>query len=143
MTDVQLVILGEGPERTRLEELIREQDLATAVHLKGWVSNPYPYYRAADAFALSSDFEGMPNVILEALAFDLPVVSTDCPSGPREILTSPDLGYLVPCGNEISFAAALIQALRQKKVGTRRAHVMRRFGAAEVVSQYDEVIFND
>ena len=84
--DYKLVILGEGNQRAELEKLIVELNLTDSVIMPGFVSNPYPWYKGAKLFVLSSDSEGFGNVIVEALACGLPVISTDC--GPvREILT--------------------------------------------------------
>lgn len=101
-----LCILGEGPERASLEALCRTLGVADSVLLPGFLS-PYAPMRHAKVFALSSDFEGLSLVILEALALGLPVVSTDCPSGPREVLQDGACGSLVPTGNPQKLADAL------------------------------------
>jgi len=82
----QLIILGEGVERERLQEQIRKENLEKRVFLVGFDNNPYKYFSKSDAFVFSSNYEGFPNVLVEALACGLPVISTDCKSGPREIL---------------------------------------------------------
>jgi glycosyltransferase involved in cell wall biosynthesis len=138
-----LVIAGEGPERGVLERLAAELGVAAHVHLPGWLDNPYPLYQAADLFVLSSRFEGMPNVLLEALAFGLPVVSTDCESGPREILTQPHLGMLVPIGEPIAMAQAMGEALRKGPDPARRAYVEDRFALPVVADLYHGAILND
>jgi glycosyltransferase involved in cell wall biosynthesis len=138
----RLVILGEGSERPRLEAEIDALGLQHNVSLEGWVANPYPYYRAADVFALSSDFEGMPNVLIEALAFNLPVVSTDCESGPREILVSEALGYLVPVGDHDAIAAKLLTFLGGRPAGNFRAqYIARHHDIDEIASRYQKIVF--
>lgn len=107
----RLVVLGEGPERARLEALARELGIAEDVALPGFVAEPFPWMARAAVFALSSAWEGLPGVLIQALACGTPVVSTDCPSGPREILEGGRLGPLVPVGDAEAFAAALGRVL--------------------------------
>ena len=93
-----LMILGEGDLRPALEQLIDELGISASVTMPGFVADPTPFYLSADVFALSSDSEGLPLVLAEALAAGLPVVSTDCPTGPKEILEDGKYGRLVPVG---------------------------------------------
>src|SRR5690606_37626457 len=102
----RLLILGEGRERPRLEAAAHELGIAADVALPGHVDNPYAAYARASLFVLSSDWEGLPTVLIEALACGCPIVATDCPSGPAEILQGGRYGSLVPMGD----AAALAQA---------------------------------
>ncbi|MGF1500206.1 MAG: glycosyltransferase [Paracoccaceae bacterium] len=106
----RLLILGEGPDRARLEAEIAKLDLVHRVALPGFVDNPVSAMRASAVFALSSRWEGLPTVLIEAVATGTPVVATDCPSGPREILAGRS-GELVPVGNPEALAAALGRAL--------------------------------
>jgi len=107
----RLMILGEGEERPNLEALVRELGLEEDVALPGFVENPYKYMKRAAVFVLSSRWEGFGNVLVEAMALGTPVVATDCPSGPAEILEGGKWGQLVPVGNETSLARAIILAL--------------------------------
>jgi glycosyltransferase involved in cell wall biosynthesis len=107
----RLVILGEGRERTRLEALVRELGVAADVALPGFVINPLPYMKRAAALVLSSVYEGLPCVLIEAMACGCPVVSTDCPSGPAEILERGRYGALVPVGDVEAMAKAIHAAL--------------------------------
>jgi glycosyltransferase involved in cell wall biosynthesis len=107
----RLMILGDGPERSSLEALVDERGLTGSVDLPGWVSNPYPYMAHAGVFVLSSRWEGLPSVLIEALFCEVPVVATDCLSGPREILEGGRYGALVPVGDEEALAAAIETAL--------------------------------
>ena len=109
----RLMILGEGRQRQRLLQLADQLGVAESVALPGFVTNPYSYMAKAGLFVLSSDWEGSPNVLVEALAVGTPVVATDCPSGPREILQQGRYGTLVPVGDE----EALNQAMRASLTG--------------------------
>jgi glycosyltransferase involved in cell wall biosynthesis len=107
----RLLILGEGPERSELEALARELGVAKDVLLPGSVENPYAYLSRAVAFVLSSRWEGLPTVLIEALACGVPVIATDCPSGPREILADGRYGMLVGVNAVEDIAAAMEDAL--------------------------------
>jgi glycosyltransferase involved in cell wall biosynthesis len=104
----RLVILGEGPERPLLEALVQDLGIAQDVALPGFVANPYAWMKRASLFVLSSLFEGLSTVLVEAMAVGTPVVSTDCPGGVREILAEGDYGIIVPRRE----AAALAEAIR-------------------------------
>jgi len=110
-TPARLVILGEGPKRGDLEALARELGIADRVDLPGFLANPYPVLARADLFVLSSAWEGSPNVLTEALALGTPVVATDCPSGPRELLGDGHYGPLVPVGDDTALAQAMAGVL--------------------------------
>jgi glycosyltransferase involved in cell wall biosynthesis len=103
----RLLILGEGKERLLLEQLIEELGLEQDVSLPGFVMNPYAYMAKASLFVLSSRWEGLPTVLIEALCCSTPAVSTDCPSGPREILKDGQFGQLVPVGDVDALARAI------------------------------------
>jgi glycosyltransferase involved in cell wall biosynthesis len=107
----RLIILGRGKQRERLMALADELGVAKDVDLPGFDPNPYRYMRRANAFALSSRWEGLGLVLVEALALSLPVVATDCPSGPREILQDGRIGPLVHVGDDRALAAGLASVL--------------------------------
>lgn len=100
--NVQLVILGEGPERDNLAGLARDLAIKECVHLPGYRSNPYAWLMRGDIFVLPSLAEGFPNALLETMALGLPVIATDCPSGPRELLT--DAGDPEQCIDDVCYA---------------------------------------
>ena len=109
-----LLILGEGGERPALEALVKELGLSEDVALPGFVANPYPYLRQASVFVLSSAWEGLPTVLIEALALGTPIVSTDCESGPSEILDHGRYGALVAVGDVDAMADAMYKAITVK-----------------------------
>lgn len=110
--EARLIIVGQGREQPKLEALARELNIDSHVDLPGFVANPYAWMARCDVFALSSRWEGLVNVIMEALGLGVPVVSTDCPSGPREILADGRYGVLVPMRNPQALAEGLDRALR-------------------------------
>lgn len=112
--DARLTILGEGPLRKELEEQIRRMNLQERVRLPGFVLDPYPWYRTADLFVLSSRWEGFGNVLVEALECGVPIVSTDCRSGPAEVLEAGRFGKLVPVGEPHAMATAMCASLAEE-----------------------------
>jgi glycosyltransferase involved in cell wall biosynthesis len=109
--DVRLVILGEGELRANLEALARELGIEDHILMPGFVDNPYCWMRSCGVFVLSSAWEGLPTVLIEAMARGAPVVATDCPSGPAEILEGGRWGRLVPVGDAVALAEAMAAAL--------------------------------
>lgn len=103
----RLILVGEGDRLDELRRLAEELGIADHVEFSGWTSNPFKLVAAADVFVLSSRYEGFPNVLLEAMALGKAVVSTDCPSGPFEILGGGRYGMLVPPGDHRALAEAL------------------------------------
>lgn len=108
---VRLVILGEGPLHQKLSDLITTQGLDDCVKLIGFRDNPHKYFSRADVFVLSSYVEGLPNVLVEAMECGCTPVSTDCPTGPSEVLARGKYGYLVPVHDPEAMAAGILRAL--------------------------------
>lgn len=129
----QLVLLTQADPR--LDALIDRMGLRARVTVAGFQRNPYPWIKGAKLLVLCSDHEGMPNVLVEALACGTPVVSTDCPSGPREILTGELAQWLVPCGDATKLAARIGAAL-QARPSVVNAD-LARFEAGVAVSQLE------
>lgn len=118
-----------------LERLIAAKGLAGRVRIAGFQPNPYPWIASAALLVLCSDHEGMPNVLLEALACGTRVASTDCPSGPREVLEGELARFLVPCGDPDALAQAMRAALSAPRPVA--AGLLERFAAEAVISQYE------
>jgi glycosyltransferase involved in cell wall biosynthesis len=112
----RLLILGEGEQREELEHLIQDLELFDDVMLGGFVDNPFVYMKRASAFVLSSRSEGLPNVLIEAMACGCPVISTDCQTGPREILDSGKYGVLVPVSDEVALCEAMLRVLESPNI---------------------------
>jgi glycosyltransferase involved in cell wall biosynthesis len=136
----RLLILGEGRQRELLTRLVHERQLDADVSLPGYVSNPYPYMREAALLVLSSTCEGSPVVLVEALALGLAVVSTDCPSGPREILGGGRFGPLVPVGDAEALAAAIIATLDKRPDSEVLKSAASPYSVAASASQYLSVL---
>ena len=132
----RLIILGEGDERQVLEAIIADLGIGDDVLLPGFVKNPYAYMKHASCFVLSSQEEGLPTVLIEAMACGCPVVATDCPSGPDEILDSGVYGHLVPIKNSAALAEAMLETLKNppnRELLTQRAN---KYSTENAVTQY-------
>ncbi|MEB3295658.1 MAG: glycosyltransferase family 4 protein [Synechococcales bacterium] len=144
--DWQLLILGEGPLREELEALRDRLGLQQQAIFTGAVGNPFPLLEQAELFAIASRFEGFPMAHGEAMACGLPVVATDCPSGPREIVRPWVDGLLVPPEDEIALSAALErlmmdQELRQK-FSARAPEVIERFGMTTIMETWEHLVMS-
>ena len=137
---VRLLILGDGPLRSELQALINRLDLTDAVRLLGYVENPLKFFVRADAFVLSSYVEGLPNVLVEAMMCGCTPISTDCPTGPREVLQDGKYGYLVPIGDPDAMANAIEQALCNPISDKLLAEAIRPFEERVVIERHFEVL---
>lgn len=137
----RLLILGEGPERPLLEAQIKARGLEADVSLPGFVENPYAYMTRAKVFVLSSLWEGLPTVLVEALYCGAGLVATDCPSGPREILKHGQFGCLTPVGDPAALAAAILQTLAGQAPKAPPAS-WQPYTLETVVAQYSHVLLN-
>ncbi|OHV07742.1 glycosyltransferase [Kushneria phosphatilytica] len=134
--EVRLLLLGEGPERNALEQQRERLGLADCVDMPGFVTHPVALFRRASLFVLSSQREGLPGVLIEAMACGCPVVSTDCPSGPAEILENGRLGRLVPPGDAQALAEACADTLAAPLPAEQLIAHTRHFTAERTTQRY-------
>jgi glycosyltransferase involved in cell wall biosynthesis len=135
-----LVIYGEGEDRAGLEARIAELGLSDRVRLPGNILNPYPAMREADLYVMSSQWEGLPTVLVEALYLGTPIVSTDCEYGPMEILENGKWGRLVPQENPARLAEAMLAALEEGRL-PRPKVAWERFTTEAVAETYERHLF--
>lgn len=135
----RLIILGDGVERKMLEELILSLGLRDAVDLPGFMLNPFAFMKKASVFVLSSKWEGLPNVLIQALACDCPVVSTDCPSGPSEILNTGQYGQLVPV-EDVEAMAKAIEATLSGEIRQPPQSWLEQYQLDVITRQYEVVL---
>ncbi|WP_396621468.1 glycosyltransferase [Marinobacter sp. W-8] len=136
---VRLVILGEGPLHSELENLATELGIQGDVRLAGFKDNPFPYMRHCSVFVLSSAWEGLPGALIQAMACGAPVVSTDCPDGPAEILENGRWGSLVPIGD----VGAMAEAINSALAASDQPDVSRRamdFTVDQAVTNYLDIL---
>ena len=138
----RLLILGQGPERPLLQKLIDQEGLGADIALVGFVANPYSFLSRANVFVLSSAWEGLPGVLIEALACKTAVVSTDCPNGPREILSNGKYGQLVPVGNAETMANAILKVLTVKYTNLDSTEHLSLFDFQHNTRAYLKLIFD-
>lgn len=145
-SSTRLIILGEGQKREELENLVRELKLEEHVSMPGFVDNPYAFMSRVDVFVMSSLHEGLPNVLIEAMACGASIVSADCPGGPFELLDGGKYGRLFPVGNIYKLSEAILESLQHpmdKRILLNRA---KNFSIEKAADEYHrlftELIYN-
>ncbi len=142
-TEARLFVLGAGEKESQLKNLAKELGIDKSVFFAGFRRNPHKYIAGADIFVLSSLWEGFANVIVEAMACGVPVISTRCPYGPDEIITDGANGLLTPPGNENALAEALLRLLRDESLKKRLAEAGRKraedFRPEKMAAEYERV----
>jgi glycosyltransferase involved in cell wall biosynthesis len=136
----RLIIFGDGPSQSDLQALIDELNLGEVVKLFGRVENPLKYFSHADVFVLSSYVEGLPNVLVEAMMCGCTPVSTNCPTGPDEVLQGGKYGYLVPVGDPDSMAYGIEKALDSPISVALLNEAIQAFSEHEVIKRHFEVL---
>lgn len=131
-----LTIIGEGEMRSELCQLIQNYNLSNSVDLKGFVSNPYTYYNNCDLYIMSSRWEGFPNSLLEALACKARIVSTNCKTGPKEILDELPDKEIVSVDEIESLAEGILKALKNKHVTTTN-YLPEKYYLPNIIKQYE------
>jgi len=141
--DCKLILLGTGPDQSNIERYIKANDLNEHCYLPGFVKNPLPYFASSDTYVLSSDYEGSPNVLIQALACGTAAVSTNCPTGPAEILVDGEYGKLVPVGDYVKIAEAIVLTLltldkaKQSDIATI---VLDKYDSRKIARQYASLL---
>ncbi|MEJ5366661.1 MAG: glycosyltransferase, partial [Desulfosoma sp.] len=136
----RLVLLGDGSHRKALETLAHQLGVAEDVSFPGFVPNPYPYLKRASVFVLSSIWEGSPNALTEAMALGTPVVATDCPSGPRELLRGGEVAPLVPMKDPEAMAEAVLQVLENPPDPARLREAVSDYTVENSARRYLDVL---
>jgi glycosyltransferase involved in cell wall biosynthesis len=139
--NARLLILGEGDCRQSLEAQARQLGIEGSLFMPGFLKDPTPYYHRADLHVLSSKGEGFGNVLVEALAAGTPVVSTDCLSGPREILLDGTFGRLVPVGDASAMAGAMAESLASRHDFVALRARAQDFSIETAVDLYERLLF--
>ncbi len=141
--DAQFMLLGRGEGEAALRTLAVDLGISHRVIFAGFWTDPTPFYMTADVFVLSSDYEGFGNVIVEALAVGTPVVSTNCPSGPAEILVDGKYGRLVPVRDAEALAAAIVESLAETPDRDLLKSRARDFSVEKAADRYLALLFSD
>ena len=142
-----LVLIGDGPDRARLESRIQERGIIGRVRLLGYVPRPEDILSQADLFVLCSDYEGFPNALCEAMACGVAVIATDCPSGPRDIIRDGVDGLLVPPSDAAALSGALTRLMdnaeERAQMGALGREVCARFAADQIISRWEELLVSE
>lgn len=144
--ECRLVILGQGEKEKELKNLAKSLGVSRDVAFLGFQENPFKFMKGASVFVLSSLCEGLPLVLLEAMAVGTPVISTDCPSGPREIIKHSQNGLLVPARDVTSLARAMMQVLTHERlarhVASRAGHDVWNYSIERTAEKYMSLFKN-
>lgn len=143
--NIVVSIAGRGGQEEQLKHLATQHCLDQVVRFVGFLENPYPLIRSADLFCLTSRYEGMPNVLVEAMSLGVPVLSVDCPHGPRDILLDGDLGTLVPNQDVQQIADGIERAMkpdsdRNARITKAKESVLSRFGIGPTTRALEQLL---
>ena len=138
--NIQLIILGIGPLERELKKLTADLDLMDSVHFLGFKQNPFNYIQRSDLFVLSSLFEGLPTVIIESMALGINVVSTNCFSGPAEILGEGKLGWLCSVNDADDLAEKIIKALEKPKQREELINAAQQYNTKNIIRHYMDIV---
>lgn len=147
MPEYELHIYGDGKLREQLQKEVEWLGIAEKVHLPGRKNNLLEVINDCSVFVLSSDYEGMPNVLIEAMCMGMPVISTDCPSGgPKELIQNRVNGLLIPVGDKDAMVAAMkecVEAGNQKKFATNAYKIKQKLAGEEIFEQWHKFLFRE
>lgn len=135
--DSELILIGDGILKFRLSEYAKEKGINDKVNFVGYMNDPYKLVSMCDVFVLSSDYEGLPTVLIEAAYTGIPIVSTDCPWGPKEILETYDLSELVPVKNPVAMTEAIINISKKEIYNIKNNETLDKFNPEKIVDQYE------
>lgn len=139
----KLLILGDGPDREKIEKIIRDENMENDIILLGSIKNPYPWLKKAKVFVHSSKYEGLPTVLIEALILNKKVISSACPTGPKEILENGKIGYLYEIGDYKKLACYIIETLKDNSLDKELIEKeIQKFSKEKVIKSYEELILN-
>ncbi|RAJ16058.1 glycosyltransferase family 4 protein [Arenibacter echinorum] len=140
----KLLIIGEGPKKKEYEQLIENLDLKNRVIIKSKIQNIDKYYNSSKIFAFTSIFEGFPNALIEAMHFGIPSISTDCPTGPSELIKDGINGFLIPMNNEEVLTEKINQLISREDLrlsfGKNGQKAVDQFKVDAVVKQWNKII---
>lgn len=144
---IKLFILGDGPDREKIKEKIKEKDLEKEIILLGMKKNPYPWIKNANLLVHSSNYEGLPTVLIEGLILNKIIISTDCPTGPKEILKNGKYGSLVTIGDYKTMASEIEElsrynSLKRKKYLELSEEAVERFDGNKIIIQIEKLLEN-
>ena len=143
--NIKLYLLGEGPDREKIENMIKDEDLQEYIKLLGVKKNPYPWIKNSKLLVHSSRYEGLPTVLIEALILNKIIISSDCPTGPREILDNGKYGSLVEVGDYDSMAQEILELLQENSIKRERyltniGESIERFDKKNIIKQLERVL---
>lgn len=143
--DIKLYLLGDGPDKEKIENMIKNEDLQEYIKLLGVKKNPYPWIKNSKLLVHSSRYEGLPTVLIEALILNKIIISSDCPTGPREILDNGKYGSLVEVGDYDSMAQEILELLQEnsKKKEKYLSNIdksIERFDKKNIIKQIERVL---
>ncbi|QQS88565.1 glycosyltransferase [Fusobacterium canifelinum] len=139
----KLLILGDGPDREKIEKMIRDENMEKDIILLGSIKNPYPWLKKAKIFVHSSKYEGLPTVLIEALILNKKVISSACPTGPREILENGKIGDLYEIGDYEKLAYYIVEALKNDSLDKKLIEKeIQKFSKEVVIKDYEKLILN-
>ena len=139
----KLLILGDGPDREKIEKMIRDENMEKDIILLGSIKNPYPWLKKAKLFVHSSKYEGLPTVLIEALVLNKKVISSACPTGPKEILENGRIGDLYEIGDYEKLTYYIIEALKNSSLDKELIEKeIQKFSKEEVIKEYERLILN-
>lgn len=145
--DVQLHIYGQGVQESAIKALIEKYSLTDVVQLHGWSKNIWKEYQKYDAFLMTSDYEGLPNSLMEAMGTGLPCISTDCPTGPSDLIEEGVTGFLVPVGEKSELTKKIRKLIEMNKEDRRsigqsaRSYIIRNFHADVVAGEWSRLAY--